>query len=510
MSRRPSVTKTRRRTARRDGTSTRRRAAPHRAAQHRAGAARWRALARAAGSLVVLRGVLDDPAGHAWGDLVVALAREIPDAERAGAAYGRLFTLLAGEAELAGGNPLVGDAWQAHVVGRLLDDDNPFSHKAERAPWRTLGPALITQVCADLDALAVCYRCGGAELFDTAARLTGRPSVAWDGFRPLDGTAANPARLRMTRRLHAARDWPSLARDLAGYFAAEGVGLFGRYRAFRWVREGGAGRLEGVAAPDPVRLADLVEYELEREPILENTRQFVARAPANNVLLYGDRGTGKSSTIKALANEYGGRGLRLIEVAKDHLGDYPSILAPLRGRRERFILFIDDLSFDEHETQYKALKAVLEGGLDARPDNVLLYATSNRRRLVVERFADRQAATLDDEVNPQEAAEEKLSLADRFGIHAPFLVPDQERYLRVVEGLAARFGLEVPRDELHRRALTWAQWHNGRSCRAARQFVDALRGEAAVRRTASAATEAGAAAPRSSAGSRASSRPRRR
>jgi uncharacterized protein len=230
-----------------------------------------------------------------------------------------------------------------------------------------------------------------------------------------------------------------------------------------------------------VRLADLVDYELEREPALANTQQFVAGGPANNVLLYGDRGTGKSSTIKALANEYAGAGLRLIEVAKDHLGDYPRILALLRGRRERFILFIDDLSFDEHETQYKALKAALEGGLEAQPENVVLYATSNRRRLVVERFSDRQTGVLEDEVNPREAAEEKLSLADRFGIHAPFLVPDQERYLRVVDGLAARFGLDLPRAELQRRALMWAQWHNGRSCRAARQFVDALRGEAVVR-----------------------------
>lgn len=453
----------------------------------------------------MLRGVLDDAAGQAWRDLVAALARETPDVEQAAAAYARLFTLLAAETEL-GAAALVGDAWQTHLIGRLLDDDNPFSHKAERAPWSTLGPALVAQVRTDLAALAICHRDGGAALVEAASRLTGRPAVAWDGFRPLDGAAANPARLRMMRRLHAAREWPPLARELAAYFASEGVGLFGRYRAFRWVRDGGAGRLEGVASPDPVRLADLVDYELEREPVLENTRQFVAGGPANNVLLYGDRGTGKSSTIKALANEYTGSGLRLVEVAKDHLGDYPRILALLRGRRERFILFVDDLSFDEHETQYKALKAVLEGGLEARPDNVVLYATSNRRRLVVERFSDRQTDTPEDEVNPQEAAEEKLSLADRFGIHAPFLVPDQDRYLKIVDGLAAQFGLEVPREDLHRRALTWAQWHNGRSCRAARQFVDALRGEAVVR----GASEAGSREPRPGAGSRASSRSRRR
>jgi uncharacterized protein len=442
------------------------------------GAAVWRELARAADSLVVLRGVLDDPAGQAWRDLIGALAREAPEADRAAAAYARLFTLLAAEAELGAG-ALVGDVWQTHLIGRLLDEDNPFSRKAERSAWNTLGPALVAQVQADLAALEVCHRNGGALLFEAAARAAGRPPVRGDGFRPLDGIAPRPARLGAMRRIHGARGWSGLARDLAAYFAAEGVGLFGRYRVFRWVPDGG-GRLEGVAAPDPVRLADLVDYELEREPVVENTRQFVAGGPANNVLLYGDRGTGKSSTIKALANEYADRGLRLIEVAKDDLADYPRILGPLRGRRERFILFIDDLSFDEHETQYKALKAVLEGGVEAHPENVLLYATSNRRRLVVERFADRQGASLDADVNPQESAEEKLSLADRFGIHAPFLVPDQERYMRVVDGLVKRYALDVPRDELHRRALVWAQWHNGRSCRAARQFVDALRGEAAL------------------------------
>ncbi|HLW46301.1 MAG TPA: ATP-binding protein [bacterium] len=464
-----------------------------------------RRLARAADSLIILRGVLDDAPGRAWRELVGALTRETPDAARAADAYASLFALLAAETELAGTVPLVGDAWQTHLIARLLDDDNPFSHKAERADWEALGPALVAQVRADLAALAICHRDGGTPLFEAAARCIGRPPVSWDGFRPLDGAAAPAARLRMMRRLHAARDWPPLAQDLAAYFSAEGVGLFGRNRAFRWVRDGGAGRLEGVAAPDPVRLADLVDYELEREPVLENTRQFIAGAPANNVLLYGDRGTGKSSTIKALANEYAGAGLRLIEVAKDHLADYPRILAALRGRRERFILFVDDLSFDEHETQYKALKAVLEGGLEARPDNVVLYATSNRRRLVVERFTDRQNPSLEDEVNPQEAAEEKLSLADRFGIHAPFLVPDQERYLRVVEGLAARYRLTVPREDLRRRAITWAQWHNGRSCRAARQLIDALRGEAVVR-----ASEAASRAPRPSADSAASSRSRRR
>jgi len=425
----------------------------------------------------VLRDVLEDPVGRAWLDVVDSVAGQPADPLRVSAAYGRLFSLLAGEVELSA-EPLVGDAWQHHLLSRLLDVETPFSLKAERAGWSAIGPALVAQTRADLAALERCHRLSGTVIAAAAARICGVPETVWDEFHPLAAAHGRSARLAVMRHLHAARDWSQLARDLAAHFAGNGVGVFGRFRAFRWVRADGGGRLEGMPNPEPVRLADLVGYELEREPVVENTRQFVAGAPANNVLLYGDRGTGKSSTVKALLAEFGDRGLRLIEVAKEHLGDYPEILALVRGRRERFVLFIDDLSFEEHETQYKALKAALEGSVEARPDNVVLYATSNRRHLVTERFADRQRASLDDEVHPEDTAQEKLSLADRFGVHAPFLAPDQDRYLEVVAGLAARYDLHLPAAELRRRALTWSQWHNGLSCRTARQFIDALRGEA--------------------------------
>jgi len=448
---------------------------PRRAAAFRPPSA-WEDARRAAASLSVLRGVLDAPPGRAWLEVVERVTAPAPDPDRVAEAYGRLFTLLAGEAEFAA-EPLVGDAWQHHLLGRLLDDENPFSLKAERAGWAEIGPALLAQTRADLGALERCHRLSGTAIVHAASSLAGITPTAWDAFRPLGAPRDRSARHRMMQRLHAARDWPAVVRDLASYFARTGVGLFGRHRAFRWARADGRGRLEGVPAPDPVRLDDLVGYELERQPVLENTRQFVAGAAANNVLLYGDRGTGKSSTVKALLNEFHAEGLRLIEVAKEHLGDYPEIIARVRGRRERFILFVDDLSFEEHETQYKALKAALEGSLEARPGNVALYATSNRRHLVTERFVDRQKASLDDEVHPEDSAQEKLSLADRFGIHAPFLIPDQDRYLEIVEGLAVRYGLPLPARELRHRALLWSQWHNGRSCRTARQFVDALLGE---------------------------------
>ncbi len=439
----------------------------------------WEAARRGAASLTLLRNVLDDAAGRAWLEVLDAVTSESPSDARVAADYGRLFTLLAGEVELAD-EPLVGDAWQHHLISRLLDDENPFSLKAERAEWEEIGQALLAQTRLDLVALQRCHRLSGNMIAQAAAQIAGVPVTPWEGFQPLRPAGARLARHRMMERFHAADDWSALVRDLAGYFAENGVGLFGRHRAFRWVHADGQGRLEGVRAPDPVRLDELIGYDLEREAVVENTLRFVAGAPANNVLLYGDRGTGKSSTVKALLNEYQPQGLRLIEVAKEHLGDYPEILALLRGRRERFILFVDDLSFEEHETQYKALKAVLEGSLEARPENVVLYATSNRRHLVTEKFADRQHASLDEDVHPEDAAQEKLSLADRFGIHAPFLIPDRDRYLRIVEGLAVRYDLHVPLGELRQRALLWSQWHNGHSCRTARQFIEALRGEAAL------------------------------
>ncbi len=429
----------------------------------------------------MLRGVLDDAAGRWWLELVEALASSTPSPTRVAETYARLFTLLSGEAELAD-EPRVGDAWQHHLVGRLLEDENPFSLKAQRAGRAAIGPALLAQARADLTALQRCYRPGAAAIARGVARLTGIPPASWQGFRPLAASGGWPTRRRMMLRFAAIRDWGGLVRHLADYYAEHGVGLFARYRAFRWIHEAdGTGHLEGVAHPDPVRLHDLVGYEVERQPVVDNTRQFLANLPANNVLVYGDRGTGKSSTVKALLTEFHARGLRLIEVPKEHLGDYLQIVTHLRGRRERFILFVDDLSFEEHETQYKALKAALEGSLEVRPENVVLYATSNRRHLVRERFSDRTGpASSDDDVHIEETVQEKLSFADRFGIHAPFLIPDQDRYVGIATALAARFGIRLPAREVRRRALLWSQWHNGPSCRTARQFVEALRGELAL------------------------------
>lgn len=429
----------------------------------------------AARRLTLLRGVLEDDAGRAMRSFLEAIRRG--DADAATEAYSRLYRLLAAEAELGDGL-IIEDAWQSHLVRRLLADVNPFSRKAELAGAWAVSPALQAAAAHDLRCLQVLSRFDAAAAAAALAAVTGHHGwPQWRGFAPLGSANGQPPALAV--RLGAAADWGELAGALAEHYAAAGAGIFAQYRAFRWVREGaGEGRLLGVFPFDPIRLAQLIGYETERQLIIKNTEHFLAGLPANNVLLYGDRGTGKSSTVKALLNEYGDRGLRLIEVPKQALADYPRIVALLRGRRERFILFVDDLSFSEQETYYKDLKAILEGSLEARPDNVLVYATSNRRHLVTERFSDRESDP-NVEIRIMDTVQEKLSLSDRFGLTVVFQAPDQERYLEIVEGLARQLGLEIAPDELRRQALQWAAWHNGRSGRTARQFIDFLAAELA-------------------------------
>ncbi|MDD2320709.1 MAG: ATP-binding protein [Geobacteraceae bacterium] len=257
------------------------------------------------------------------------------------------------------------------------------------------------------------------------------------------------------------------------------VSLFEKHLAFRWERRTVGGFLVPIEHPHLFDLDDLVGVDMAKEELTRNTSQFVAGYPANNVLLWGERGTGKSSCIKGLLKPFSPRGLRIIEVQKDdllHLGD---ILRLVRATPWRFILFCDDLSFEEGEASYRELKAILEGGIEARPENVLLYATSNRRHLMPEPMND----NLGKEIHPEEAISEKLSLADRFGLALSFYSFSQDIYLSIVEHYAERLQLDIGRNELRGEALRWALFKGQRSGRSARQFIDDLAGRLALRNT---------------------------
>ncbi|MBB3294653.1 hypothetical protein FHT39_003333 [Mitsuaria sp. BK045] len=252
--------------------------------------------------------------------------------------------------------------------------------------------------------------------------------------------------------------------------------------AFRYRKRGASARLEPVRHLSTIRLADLKEVEPQKERLLRNTRQFVQGQPANNVLLTGARGTGKSSLIKACLNEFAGQGLRLIEVDKADLVDLPDLADLVADRPERFVIFCDDLSFDEGEAGYKALKSMLDGSVAAATDNLLIYATSNRRHLLPEQMKDNLGYTHSErdgnvEVHPGEAVEEKISLSERFGLWISFYSFSQQEYLAIVAQWLSHFGLDTARIEAARQpALVWALERGSRSGRVAYQFARDLAG----------------------------------
>jgi predicted AAA+ superfamily ATPase len=277
----------------------------------------------------------------------------------------------------------------------------------------------------------------------------------------------------------------SLAQELAGcadasamkdaltrFYTDFGVGILGLHKAFR----DEDGRIVPIRNIRHVQLDDLIGYESAKKKLIDNTEAFLDGRPANNCLLYGDAGTGKSTSIKAIANAYFDRGLRIIEIYRHQFRDLNDIIAGIKGRNYRFIIYMDDLSFEDFETEYKYLKAVIEGGLEKKPENVLIYATSNRRHLIKESFSDRKSLSDDGDIHSNDTVQEKLSLADRFGISIYFGRPDPAEFRAMVRALADRSGIDIPDEELYLKANQWEMNHGGLSGRCAQQFIDYLLG----------------------------------
>jgi predicted AAA+ superfamily ATPase len=279
-------------------------------------------------------------------------------------------------------------------------------------------------------------------------------SIGYDGFLPR----------YKTQEL----DFSQIYADRIHKIAKYGYGIYSQYHVF--VIENAA--IVPVECPDPIRLDQLSNYQLEREQVIKNTLALLAGKPANNVLLYGDCGTGKSSTVKAIANEYACKGLRLIELKKKQLHEIPSIVETVSKNPLKFIIFIDDLSFTEDDNDFAALKAILEGSVSSTASNLAIYATSNRRHLVRETFSARQG----DEIHFKDTVQELLSLSDRFGLTVIFQRPDKKTFLNVVSDIAKQYELDVPQEELFRQAEAYALSRGGRSPRVAKQFVEYMKG----------------------------------
>ena len=300
-------------------------------------------------------------------------------------------------------------------------------------------------------------------------------------YRPADtGSRIFNKRIRdriieLSRALEEAKDTEAFQREVAGFYREFGVGKYGLNKAFRIEDDRHRASIEPVVNVEHVYLDDIVGYELQKKKLTENTESFIEGRAANNVLLFGDAGTGKSSCIKAILNEYYDRGLRIIEVYKHQFHALSSILEQIQDRNYKFIVYMDDLSFEESELEYKYLKAIIEGGLGRKPKNVLIYATSNRRHLILERFSDKRE--LDDELHVNDTVQEKLSLVARFGVTIYFGAPDKKEFQNIVKVLAGRHGIHMDLEELYQEANKWELTHGGLSGRTAAQFITYLLGK---------------------------------
>ena len=426
------------------------------------------ALQRRAASLLLYQSVLQNEIGEAFLSLLQALLDST--ASNSGAelhclrTYGHWFSVMASART----------TWQAHLLSAMLQADNPLSQWVQQAEFGSLPQALVVAARQDLRSLQILYSCSSQQLSQWVQTVSTLSTVAWElpSVSPVSLTAS-ALEAKFVTSFVTSQDWATLLEPLAAHYRQAGTGVFAAYRAFRWQ----AGRLMGIAYPDPIHLENLTGYEWQKAALIKNTEALLAGVPALHVLLYGSRGSGKSSLVKSLLAAYGDRGLRLIEVTKADLQDLPMIADRLRTVPQKFILFVDDLSFEEDEDAFKALKVVLEGNLTARPQNIAVYATSNRRHLIREFFGDRPAPRDSDEIHAWDTVQEKLSFSDRFGLTLTFEPADQTTYLEIVRHLAQQNAIVLDIEELDQRALQWATRHNGRSGRTARQFIDFLQAD---------------------------------
>jgi predicted AAA+ superfamily ATPase len=369
--------------------------------------------------------------------------------------------------------------WQNHICALVGASDNPFSRAAEKGVYAGLyGLTDVDRVAAATELLtessAGLLRLASAEL----ARIKER--YDWGFGRSTDDIAsimASPgldpvSRRQLVHEALTAKDDLVSAAMLASYYRSYGAGALEAYDSYYW-DDGFVG--VGVGTKDRIRFDDLIGLERQTGELRENTEFLLRGLPASNMLLYGDAGSGKSSSLKALAAEYADRGLKLVAIPKARISELPKALDAASERGLKFIFFVDDLSFEEGESAYKSFKSVVEGGVSARPGNVVICVTSNRRNIVKEVWKDREHQ---DDVHLRDNIQEKRSLADRFGLTIVYSAPDKDEYLAIVTALAEKAGLtgqgggEGGEDELKAASLTWAVRHGGRSGRTARQFID--------------------------------------
>lgn len=376
--------------------------------------------------------------------------------------------------ELASNYGYSGNLWQVYLTHILANNENAYSTACEirGAVNGSINPAALH----DMEIFKEMFDYDLDEMlsqFDAEALSFIKEFETDENTGKMYNKRVRDRILDLSTKLASACDAEEFKKMVTEFYKDFGVGKFGLHKAFR-VEHDSEVEITPITNIAHVYLDDLIGYDIQKAKLIENTEAFIEGKPCNNCLLFGDAGTGKSSSIKGILNKYYDRGLRIIEIYKHQFKDLNAVISEIKNRNYRFIIYMDDLSFEEFEIEYKYLKAVIEGGLEKKPSNVLIYATSNRRHLVKETFSDRN--DYDDELHKSDTMQEKTSLFARFGVSIYFPSPEKKEFNNIVKELAKRYSLEIDENELLLEANKWELGHGGLSGRTASQFIDYLRG----------------------------------
>ena len=371
--------------------------------------------------------------------------------------------------------------WQNYLTFVLIMDENPFSLTCEKI-GATEGASANHFAKNDFQAFYELFHYDFTALeqtlgIDCFTELSNYQAISKPELMYNKNVSEKVQNL--SRTLAAAEDADEFFTGITGFYKDYGVGMFGLNKAFRIYCPENSTRLEfkAINNMDQVVLDDLIGYEIQKKKLVDNTKAFVEGRKANNVLLFGDSGTGKSTSIKAIVNEFYDQGLRMIEIYKHQFASLSNVIAQIKNRNYKFIIYMDDLSFEEFEIEYKFLKAVIEGGVETKPENILIYATSNRRHLIKENWSDRNDVQVQNGMHQSDTMEEKLSLVHRFGVTINYSKPSQKEYFNIAIQLARRLGVTMSDEEIRAEANKWELSHGGISGRTAQQFANYLAGQ---------------------------------
>lgn len=368
--------------------------------------------------------------------------------------------------------------WHNYLTFLLITNENPFSLTCEKVGANDGSVNYFAK--NDFKAFLQLFRYDFSEIekrldLDCFSRISDYKAI---GKKELMYNKNVSEKVQMlSGRLETAENEEDFFRYVTDFYKAYGVGMFGLNKAFRIIpQDKGQIIFHPINNMEKVMLSDLVGYEIQKKKLVDNTRAFVEGRKANNVLLFGDSGTGKSTSIKAIVNEFYDSGLRMIEIYKHQFHDLSNVIAQIKNRNYKFIIYMDDLSFEEFEVEYKFLKAVIEGGVETKPENILIYATSNRRHLIKETWSDRDDVHQENGMHQSDTMQEKLSLVNRFGVTINYSKPSQKEYFHIVTELAHKAGITMSDEQLCAEANKWELSHGGISGRTAQQFVNYILG----------------------------------